>query len=92
MLKPERNKDDRQKTKTVKMGQCPRWNETIVFNNINKIDMNVKELEIAIMWLDKSSKTYLGSIRLTNHEGLLPLKTQNKRNFFFKKLTLCIGQ
>ncbi|XP_075675994.1 uncharacterized protein LOC113796498 isoform X2 [Dermatophagoides pteronyssinus] len=69
MLKPERNKDDRQKTKTVKMGQCPRWNETIVFNNINKIDMNVKELEIAIMWLDKSSKTYLGSIRLTNHEG-----------------------
>ncbi|KAH9414136.1 Sytl5p [Dermatophagoides pteronyssinus] len=57
MLKPERNKDDRQKTKTVKMGQCPRWNETIVFNNINKIDMNVKELEIAII------------IRLTNHEG-----------------------
>ncbi|XP_075587387.1 uncharacterized protein LOC124499900 isoform X1 [Dermatophagoides farinae] len=69
MLKPERNKDDRHKTRTVKMGQCPRWNETIVFNNINRNDMNVKELEIAIMWLDKSSKTYLGSIRLTNHEG-----------------------
>ncbi|OTF74591.1 hypothetical protein BLA29_001992 [Euroglyphus maynei] len=68
MLKPERNKDDRQKTKSVKMGQCPRWNETIVFRNISKTDMNVKELEIAIMWQDKSTKTYMGSIRLTNHE------------------------
>lgn len=69
---PDRSRTGKQKTPVVKSTSQPKWNHTLVYEDLTLTDLKARCLELTVWHQDKfATNQFLGGVRLSLGTGML---------------------